>query len=146
MLQDISLVGFIDGSWRTTKDGIKMGIGGFFMDRQRKVQYLLTEPLQDGNQGWEVELRALHFMCTTIKEKLGTETNCCIATDCKSLHDDVCKSRSNLRRVDRASRYFLLINSMINTKVLLIKRAQNGEADKLAKNGVVRINMLSGWS
>lgn len=144
MSQNNSWMGFIDGSWKTTKDGIRKGIGGFLMDQQHKVQYLFSGPLQNCSQGWEVELRALQYLCTSIKNRLGRDTSCCIATDCKSLHDDIHRSSANLRQVDSSTEYLQFINSMINTKVLLIKRTLNGEVDKLAKNGAARISMLSG--
>lgn len=91
-----------------------------------------------------MELRALHFLCKSIKISLGSEASCCIATDAKTVVYDLSRTRANLREEDISAEYYCFINSLSNTKVLLVSRDLNGAADKLAKMGAARSNMVSG--
>lgn len=145
IVQKTSLVGFVDGSWKATGRGYKMGLGGFLLDHNRKVQFIFSGPVHNSNQVWKVELRALFFLFKAIKETLGLEASCCIATDSNIVSDGICKSRANRRVEDVAAEYYRVINPLSNTKFLLISRNLNGAVEKLAKMGAARSNMVSGW-
>lgn len=95
--------------------------------------------------GWEVELRALHHVCLAIKKKVSPLVSCCIATDFKIICDNLRKNKANLLQLDNSTQYLHDNNCMENINVVLIKRVQNGDADRLAKEGADRSSILSGW-
>lgn len=137
-------VGFVDGSWKQTDQGPIAGIGGFLIDENRKASFVFFGPTHQ-HVGWEVELSALHHVCTALRQKNDRTHKCCIATDSSILYEQLQKARVNLRSSDSSIEYLQHINSMENVHITLINRIQNNIADKLAKEGARRKDMLSGW-
>lgn len=142
--EDHDFICFVDGSWKNGKHGCKSGIGGFIMDKEKKVIYTFSGPV-DKCVGWEVEFRAFHHVCIAIRDKVSPLASYCIATDSELLRDNFRKYRGNLLHLDINNQYLHDIDCMVNINIVLIKRIQNGVADKLAKEGADRSNILSGW-
>lgn len=142
--KDNVYVGFVDGSWKINNDGQKIGIVGFILDQQGIVKYIFPGAVKNCT-GWELELLALYFPCKALQEKVRIDIPYTVSMDSKLFYDLVQKSKAFPLQLDKDNEYLYHITNMTNTKVVLIQGTQSGEADQLAKEGVVRSKMLSGW-
>lgn len=142
--ESYKIIGFVDGSWKTTAIGPQLGIGGFTIDHLGSVKFIFSGPITNCI-GWEVELRAMHFICSALQEKFDSSTSCCIATDSKTLYDHLQRVKANLHVCQTNIELLKEIVNMDNIHIEHINRTQNGATDFLAKEGAKRISMLSGW-
>lgn len=135
-------IGCIDGAWKQDQDGnIKAGIGGFILDRKAQVTFIFSGPCTSSNP-FQTEESALEFMINSIIQKGLKDISLLIASDSSQL---IKSCRLNTSSLLEVSTLVQSIRVLPNLKVAHLNRRFNSEADRLAKEGMLRSAIIAGW-
>lgn len=136
----MSIIGFIDGSWRKNNDGsINSGIGGFLMLSPNNLIFIFSGPTHLTTP-YETELEALLFLVGQIYKSEHKEAHIIIFSDSSSLVSNV----TNLSVLSSPSQSDSIASQLLAyIRVVHIDRIFNSEADRLSKEGACRKNMIA---
>lgn len=141
-LQVNKVVGFIDGAWKKDNSGlVKAGIGGFLLKEKATLIFTFSGPTNQ-ESAYDTELEALCFLLKQIAISNYKDTFMTIFSDSKSLINNVHSFKRDIVHSESAS---LILSVIHNINFIHVDRSLNQEADRLAKEGVTRRAIISGW-
>lgn len=121
--------GFVDGSWNRNDKTHKAGMGGFLLDRNRKVRFIFSGPIHS-NSAFDTELEALHHLLKAFRVSPLGSLKLTVLMDSLSIVQHFKKYRLNCLQFTN--------HWVHNVLVSHIRRNNNSTADTLAKEGSAR--------
>lgn len=138
-----TIVGFIDGAWKSNDLSTKAGIGGFLISNLNSLKFIFSGPSSNSSP-YDTELEAFMFLLSHIVDSIFKHDSITIFStifsDSMSLVNNLHNLRSDINFIKCRG------SSMIHKVHLVhIDRILNSEADKLAKEGMARNRMIAAW-
>lgn len=132
----MDFIGFVDGSYKEINDISSAGIGGFLIDREKKVRYLFSGPTNNTSV-FDTELEALYHLLHVFQSSSLGSHKIAVFMDSLSLVQHFKKYRLGCSGSTTSWAYNVIVNH--------INRLHNSSADQLAKAGRSRRNLIQSW-